>query len=484
MAGMFYSLEEAAGKLNKTKEQLEEIVQEGKLREFRDGPNLLFKIEEIEALMSEAEAAETEAPAPEAAEPEVPEPEIAAPEAKEEEAVELDLADTEGPAAEIPEAEVAEPEVPEEEISELEALSEEEVPSIEALEAEMAEPEEPTAEEPEAEMPEPEAEVPEEDISGLEALPEEEVPSFEALEEEIAELEEPVAEEPMPEAPEPSESAADSDEILLAPETGAPLMSNDLTNADTALTGLGTNVLGETDQDYAITDDTMAETAIPTGTGGTGTSPEVPLEEIEGDVNLDSFGSGSGLLDLSLQADDTSLGGILDEIYTAEDEGKELGGVEGDSALAVAAEADQMISHEDFAAPQTAPEMAALARPMMELAPDAQSNTLGMLLFLPLAVVIYTTVVTISGQREVMPSILGSIQVFIWYIMGGLAVVAALVVVAAFMFTGERGTAAPKEKKAKKVKAKKEKKPKEPKKPKVKKPKKPKKAKKGFLRLK
>ena len=448
MAGMFYSLEEAAEKLNKTKEQLEEIVQEGKLREFRDGPNLLFKIEEIEALMSEAKAAEPEAPAPEvaepeAAEPEVPEPEIAAPKAKEEEAVELDLADTEGPAAEMPEpeAEVAEPEVPEEEISELGALSEEEVPSIEALEAEMVELEEPTAEVPEAE-------------------------------------------EPMPEAPEPSESAADSDEILLAPETGAPLMSNDLTNADTALTGLGTNVLGETDQDYAITDDTMAETAIPTDTGGTGTSPEVPLEEIEGDVNLDSFGSGSGLLDLSLQADDTSLGGILDEIYTAEDEGKELGGVEGDSALAVAAEADQMISQEDFAAPQAAPEMAALARPMMEIAPDAQSNTLGMLLFLPLAVVIYTYVVAWAGRKEVMPSILGSIQVFIWYIMGGLAVVAALVVVAAFMFTGERGTAAPKEKKAKKVKAKKEKKPKEPKKPKVKKPKKSKKAKKGFLRLK
>ena len=40
-------------------------------------------------------------------------------------------------------------------------------------------------------------------------------------------------------------------------------------------------------------------------------------------MNLDSFGSGSGLLDLSLQADDTSLGGILDEIYTTEDEGAE-----------------------------------------------------------------------------------------------------------------------------------------------------------------
>ena len=466
MAGMFYSLQEAAEKLNLTEEQLKEFVQEGKLREFRDGPNLLFKIEEVEALMSEAEAAESEAPALEVAEPEVPEPEaeeeeaveldLTVPEAEEPEAVELEAPEPEAPEAEIPEpeAEVSEPEVPEEEISELEALPEEDVPSLEALEAEIAEVKKPTAEVPEAEEPMPEA---------------------------------PEAEAPEPEAPKPSEPSPDSSEILLAPETGAPLMPNDLTDADTALTGMGTSVLGETDQDYAITDDTMAETAIPMGTGGT--TPEVPLEEIEGDVNLDSFGSGSGLLDLSLQADDTSLGGILDEIYTADDEGKELGEAEGDSAMAVAAEADQMISEDELSAPLAAPEMAAIARPMMEVAPDAQSNTLGMLLFLPLAIVIYTTVVAVAGQRGVMPSILGSIQAFIWYIMGGAAVVAGLVVVAAFMFTGERDTAA-KTKKEKKPKAKKEKKvkkPKEPKKPKEKKPKKPKKpkkAKKGFLRLK
>ena len=418
MAGMFYSLQEAAEKLNKTEEQLKEIVQEGKLREFRDGPNLLFKIDEIEALMSEAEAAELEVPAFEVDEPEIP-----AAEAEEEEAVELDFAEPEAEEEEDVELDLAEPD---EDISELQALTEEDVPSLSALEAE---------------------------------------------------LEEPEAEEP--EAPKPSESAADSDEILLAPETGAPLMSNDLTDADTALTGLGTSVLGETDQDYAITDDTMAETAIPTGTGGT--TPEVPLEEIEGDVNLDSFGSGSGLLDLSLQADDTSLGGILDEIYTAEDEGKELGEAEGDSAAAVTADSDQMVSEDELLAPQTTPDMAPLAQAMIETAPDSQSNTLGMLLFLPLAVVIYTSVVAVSGLRGVMPSILGSIQAFIWYIMGGAAVVAGLVAVAAFMFTGERGTAGPKEMKAKKVKVKKEKTPKEPKKPKEIKPKK---AKKGFLRLK
>ncbi|MHC4324233.1 MAG: helix-turn-helix domain-containing protein [Planctomycetota bacterium] len=496
MAGMFYSLQEAAEKLNLNEDQLKEFVQEGKLREFRDGPNLLFKIDEVEALIPEFGAAEPEAPALDVAEPEVPEPVIPELQAEEEEAVELEVPEPVAEEGSEVELEVPEPiaeegsevklEIPEpiaEEGSEVEL----EVPEPEAEAEEAVE-----LEAPEAEMPE--LEEIEEDISDLEALSDSEVPSLEALEAEMAEVEEPKAEDTLPEVPiaeelepetaEPSESAADSDEILLAPETGAPLMSNDLTDADTALTGLGTSVLGETDQDYAITDDTMAETAIPTGTAGT--TPEVPLEEIEGDVNLDSFGSGSGLLDLSLQADDTSLGGILDEIYTAEDEGKDLAGVEGDSALAVAAEADQMIPEEDLAAPQAAPEMAAIARPMMEVAPDSTSNTLGMLLFLPLAIVIYTTVVAWAGPKEMMPSILGSIQAFIWYIMGGAAVVAGLVAGAAFMFTGE-GEKAPKAKKAKKPKAKKEKKvkkPKEPKKPKEKKPKKPKKAKKGFLRLK
>jgi len=474
MAGMFYSLQEAAEKLNISEDQLKELAQEGKLREFRDGPNILFKVDEVEALMPEFEATEFETPELEVTEPETPEPETAEPEpqAEEEEPIELDLSDTEVPKAETPEPETAEPE-PE--------TAEEEAVELDLSDTEKPEPE---TSKPEAEIPEPEAP--------------EEVPDVEALEEEMAGLEEPAdevleeelmpeayeeAEAPEPEVPQPSESAADSDEILLAPETGAPLMSSDLTDADTALTGLGTNVLGETDQDYAITDDTMAETAIPTSP--TGTTPEVPLEEIEGDVNLDTFGSGSGLLDLSLQADDTSLGGILDEIYTTEEEGKELGEAEGDSAAAMVAEADQMVvSEEELAAPQAVPEMGAIAGPMIEVAPDTQSNTLGILLFLPLVIVLYTLVVAVAGQREVMPSILVSIQAFIWYIMGGAAVVAGIVVAAAFLFTGERGTAAPKEKKAEKAKVKKEKKPKEPKKPKEKKAKEPKKAKKGFLRLK
>ena len=421
MAGMFYSLQEAAEKLNKTEEELKQIVKEGKLREFRDGPNLLFKVEEVEALMSDTGVMPSE---------QVPEPEALEPEAA---------------ALETPEPEALEPQAPEPEALEIEAL-EPEALEPEALEPEALEPEALESEALSLEAPSPET-------------PESEAPATEDLEEELLA---------------PSEQAAGTSEILLAPETGAPVAPSELTDADTALTGEGISVLGETDSDYQVTDDTLAETAVPTGT-----TPEMPLEEIEEDVNLDSFGSGSGLLDLSLQADDTSLGGILDEIYMAEGEGQEPAPAEvgSGSAAAVAAEAEQMLVEEEPVAPQLATDVQALARPYIELAPDMQSNTLGMLLFLPLVVVLYTTVVAVAGLKGVTPSILAGIQGLIWYIMGGAVVVAALVTVVAFMLGGGNGTVKaakkPKKPKAKKApkapkapKAKKEKKPKEPKKPK------------------
>ena len=374
MAGMFYSIDEAAEKLNKTKEELKQIVKEGKLREFRDGPSLLFKVEEVEALMSDMSVTEPE---------EIPESELEAPPA-------------EIPSPEIPEPEMAEPE--------------------------FSEPEMPEADVPELEVP----------------------------------------------APSPEEEDMDLDEILLAPETGTPVISDDLTDADTALTGQGTSVLGQTDRDYEITDDTMADTVITPGT-----SSEVPLEEIEEDVNLDSFGSGSGLLDLSLQADDTSLGGILDEIYTAEGEGQEVGEAEADSAAAMAVEADQMIHDEGLAAPMPIQEVPALTTQLIEMAPDKQSNILGMMLFLPLIAVIYTTVVAVAGAFDIMPSILESIQSFIWYIVAAAIVATGLIAGMSFMMGGERT------KTAKTPKAKKEKKPKKEKVKKEKKPKKEKKSKKS-----
>ncbi len=396
MAGMFYSLQEALDRLNKTEDELQQMVDDGKLREFRDGPNVLYKVEEVEELASEADNIGLE------------------------ETPEFDFSETEEPGGELPDLDISEDQFDAAEFPDLE-IAEEETPGMEAVTPEISDEELSAAEDLEAEPLEP-----------------------------------------------AEETASGSSEIFLAPETGAPVVPSDLTDADTALTGMGTSVLGETDADYDITDDTMAETAIPTG--GTGTSPEVPLEEIEEDVNLDSFGSGSGLLDLSLQADDTSLGGILDEIYTAEGEGGEMGEAEGEgSGEALPAEPEPSMAAEDeLGVPaQGAADVMAFAGPVVEMPPDAQSNTLGMLLFLPMVIVIYTAVVAVSGLKGVMPSVLPeSIRSFIWYIMAGAAGITGLVAVVAFVLTGERGTKVKKEPKPKKVKVKK---PKEPKPKKVKK---------------
>ena len=370
MAGMFYSLQEVAVKLNKTEEEVKELVKEGRLREFRDGPNLLFKIDEVEALMSDTS-----------------------------------LMASKGTSAET------------------------------------------------------------------EQEPGEQEPS-----------------EQEPSEQEPSEQESDEDEISLAPEsTESPAEETELTEGDTtAMTGEGINVLGETDSEYQVTDDTLAETKAASAEASLeddalgetkAASGKASLEEIEEDVNLDTFGSGSGLLDLSLQADDTSLGGILDEIYAPEgEEGQEA--AEG-SAIEVAAEADQMLSEEETAAPEPALEAPAIVQAYVQQKPDTLNNAFGLMLFLPLLVIVYTAIVTVAGFNNVMPAILTSIQGLIWYIMIGVAVAAGAILGVAFMLSGSAGKAEkkPKAKKEKAAKKKKEKKPKKEKKAKKEKPKKEKKAK-------
>jgi len=64
MAAMFYTLKEAAARLGKTEKEVKRLAKEGKLREFRDGTTLLFKIDEVESLTSKAEVAAPE-PKPE-----------------------------------------------------------------------------------------------------------------------------------------------------------------------------------------------------------------------------------------------------------------------------------------------------------------------------------------------------------------------------------------------------------------------------------
>src|SRR5215510_6662596 len=53
MAKMFYTLDEAKAALGKNEEEIKQLSREGRLREFRDGPRLMFKADQVEQLKNE-----------------------------------------------------------------------------------------------------------------------------------------------------------------------------------------------------------------------------------------------------------------------------------------------------------------------------------------------------------------------------------------------------------------------------------------------
>jgi excisionase family DNA binding protein len=55
MAKMFYSLDEAANKLDVSEDEIRNMVSSGQIQEFRDGEKLLFKVEQIDLLAGEGE---------------------------------------------------------------------------------------------------------------------------------------------------------------------------------------------------------------------------------------------------------------------------------------------------------------------------------------------------------------------------------------------------------------------------------------------
>jgi excisionase family DNA binding protein len=331
MAGMFFSISEVAAKLGKSEDEIRQLVKSGRLREFRDGPNLLFKVDEVTSLLSDTSFTGVIKPAP---------------------------------AAEKPAA--------------------------------------------------------------------------------------------------PKSEEAEAEEILLAPDTPAKDEELQLTDADTQIVEEGIKVLGDTDSlSKEGSDETFKSSGSGPGLGsgsgsGSGTpGKEASLEEIEKDVSLDTFGSGSGLLDLSLQADDTSLGGILDEIYTPGTGGDKAAAAAAEPAAAasaaaesaeIAAEADQ------FPEPQAPAPALAAAMAYGEPAPDAMSNALGVMLFIPLAAVIYTAMVAVAGFSNLNPAILKMSKGFIWYIVIGMGVASLLIMVVGAVMGGEKKPKVPKPPKPPKVK--------------------------------
>jgi hypothetical protein len=53
MAKMFYTLDETKTALGRNEEEIKQLTREGRLREFRDGPRLMFKADQVEQLKNE-----------------------------------------------------------------------------------------------------------------------------------------------------------------------------------------------------------------------------------------------------------------------------------------------------------------------------------------------------------------------------------------------------------------------------------------------
>ena len=241
----------------------------------------------------------------------------------------------------------------------------------------------------------------------------------------------------------------------------------DLTMADTNVGTVGINILSGTGDAYQLSEDTKAETSI----------EEIDdLDSLDGDSSMESFGSGSGLLDLSLQADDTSLGAVLDDILPA-------GAEEGGGAdfpvdeMALVDETDDLLgggdAGEESPAEITAP-MGAAPAVMPTIAPiaavvDSGTNVFGVLMFLPLLGLVLAAVVLTAAIQNVVPALMQPLVTtevagvsLIWVVVGGLTALMLLILAFSAVSGGSGGgTKTKKTKKVKKEKkAKKEKKPK------------------------
>ena len=231
----------------------------------------------------------------------------------------------------------------------------------------------------------------------------------------------------------------------------------DLTMADTNVGTIGINILSGTGDAYKLTEDTKAETSA---------EDIDDLDSLDADSNLESFGSGSGLLDLSLQADDTSLGAVLDDILPAGVEDAGGGGADIPvDEVGLTDETEDLLTEGGPQSPAgvTAP-MGAAAAVIPSAAPvatvvDSRTNIFGVLMFLPMLALILAAIVLTAAIQNVVPALTKPLVVtevagvsLIWVVVGGLTALLLLILMFSALTGGGGGTKTKKAKKEKKPK--------------------------------
>jgi hypothetical protein len=278
----------------------------------------------------------------------------------------------------------------------------------------------------------------------------------------------------------PDSSPAGSDDELLS----------SLTKADTAMGNTGINILAESDGDFQLASDTKADTVLAFDdddddslddlddldmSDGDFLSESAGLGDLDDDLNLDSIGSGSGLLDLSLQADDTSLGAVLDDILPSEEEIEtapvelDEGTILDDPEKIFEADGDDQMMQSPAAGGQIAVRYA-------EAPPTAVENACGIAMFLPAIMVAYAAIVLLFGLKGISPALMtqtsaemAGLPIILWVVIGASVLFLVILMFAALLGGGSGEKKAKTKKAGKPKKAKKAKKPKKAKKAKKKK---------------
>ena len=214
-----------------------------------------------------------------------------------------------------------------------------------------------------------------------------------------------------------------------AADTSAGNLADEAAKSGSAVPSVGINVFDDDDLDDEV--DPLAQTAI-TDVAGLG---------------IEGAGSGSGILDLTRESDDTSLGAeLLEEIYTGDEaeDGEAKAEGEGEAGEDTRAgldegltEGEEVLEAEEEPAGETAGEPRTVVREVVEHAPDAVSSGLTAALAVSVVIMWFAGLGAAALVRGSVPAILKSIYSNLAIFAGG-AVLAGVIATAATYFVAKR----------------------------------------------
>jgi len=187
---------------------------------------------------------------------------------------------------------------------------------------------------------------------------------------------------------------------------------------DTVVSSVGVSVF---DDEELADVDPLAKTVVTEGAAGLG---------------IEGIGSGSGLLDLTRESDDTSLGAdLLDEIYPEEQSPVEMGEATraGLEEALTESPPEPKPTSEIFAEVEKEPRPAVRTRTVVEYGPDAVSQGLAGMVVVATAVMCFAGLTAAAMMQGVWPSLLDTINQKMWIFGAASAGLAAVAMVVGFM---------------------------------------------------